>query len=184
MKRRSCRHCMRCSARSAHRLPRLGSRRVHRQSRAWSRTRHQCAPHAPDDERADRVPAAAALDRSLGIHPVTRTGPDARDRRRRGARPPGRADVCEPPEEELRQAFRLGGTRGDFLLPPVRRRHAGVFVCDRSLPVRSRGDGRALALRRATHRPRLSIATRPAPGAGSDFHAAGSHLRWPDDPGA
>ena len=50
-------------------------------------------------------------------------------------------DVREPPEEELRQALRLGGTRGDFLLPPVRRRHAGVFVRNRSLPVRSGGDG-------------------------------------------
>ena len=74
-------------------LPRLGGGRVHRQSRARPRARHQCAPHAPDDERPDRMPAAAPRDRSLGIRAGARAGPAAgRSTPKRRAR--GRARRC------------------------------------------------------------------------------------------
>ena len=55
-------------------LSRLGGGGVHGQPAARPRTRDQCAAHAPDDERSDRMPAVAAFNRAVGIHRGARAG--------------------------------------------------------------------------------------------------------------
>ncbi len=146
---------------AARRLPRLGGGRLHGQPGARPRARHQRAAHAPHDERADRVPAAAAAHRACRVRAGARARPAAGDRRRGGARAARRADVREPPEEEPGPARGLG--------PSARRSPATASTTPTCRSTRSRStctsrtrrEARAAGCTcRSTRRPRRSTRTR------------------------
>ena len=134
------------------RLRRLAGGGAHRQPAARPRARDRGAAQPSDDERRDRVPAAAPRRDARAFRAAPRAG-EAAAGRPGGADAPGRADVRQPPGQEPQGNGRLGAARGRVLLPGLRRRHAGVRVRDRPVPVRPAGPGRALALRAGVRRP-------------------------------
>ena len=147
-------------------LSRLAGGRVHRKSGARTRTRHQCAPDAPDDERSDRVPVAATLDRTFRIRHRARTGPSARHRWRIRARPSGRSDVREPAEARTWTSLQSWARRDSISC--YRLYDADMpeysFAIDLYQPIREAKTG-AGSTSRNTHRPLRSLATRRVDGA-------------------
>ena len=143
---------------------------------ARPRARDQRAAHAPHDERADRVPAAAAssIEPSQFVQQREPGRPPVIDADAARARP-GAPMFANRLRKNLDQLAAWARARGDLLLPRLRRRHAGVRVRDRPVPVATRRAAAAAGCTcRNTRRRRRSTATRRAGAArGGVLGAAG-----------